>query len=538
LPCTHARHRLTHDAARARITGPTVAQCISEALIEGQARALVSTGLAAAGYTFVVIDDCWSERAPPRDPATAQLRGDARRFPSGMAALAASVHARGLKFGLYTAASNSTCAAYPGSLGREALDAATFASWGVDYLKVDGCGEAESYATSFPAITRAMRNAQPSAILACSWAAYLGPDESHVPFSTFVEIGCNNDRFVYDIRCNWVVIATIIDHLAVWSAALAPFAHAGHWHDMDMLMLGNECLTHDEERTQLALWAIGASPLLMSNDLRSIPAASVELLTNPDVIAVDQDPLGRMGGLLAGDNRMSPVQRWWRVLANGDVAVALYNKCDVCPVWDVTVDERRVPCTRVEWDVTTFGPECYRNKPFLNAESECCNDPRCVGFTWTNGEGCRVRDTGCGVEAAPGVRGYYRPAAGRRVSPQPVTISVQFHDLKFAATSAVSVYDLFERRPLGVFCHNFAARDVPPHGVAFLRLSVEPEKHCSIPDPTLTSSGLSQYREFDGHSWNVGVIVSSTSVLAVVLITIRVVVCRRRPLSTSNSRPL
>ena len=125
------------------------------------------------------------------------------RFPSGIPALVTRVHARGLMFGLYTSESVKTCAAYPGSRGFEALDAGTFARWGIDYLKVDACGDMDYYATGYPAIARAIHASGRSITLACSWAAYLGDVESQVPFQQFIDIGCNNDRFGYDIRCNW-----------------------------------------------------------------------------------------------------------------------------------------------------------------------------------------------------------------------------------------------------------------------------------------------------------------------------------------------
>ena len=113
-------------------TDKAATKCISEALYQGITDGLVSSGLAAAGYASVHMDDCWEEKTPPRDPTTKQLRGDAKRFPSGMKALGDYVHAAGLSFAMYTAESSETCGGYPASQGYEMLDAQTFASWGVE----------------------------------------------------------------------------------------------------------------------------------------------------------------------------------------------------------------------------------------------------------------------------------------------------------------------------------------------------------------------------------------------------------------------
>jgi alpha-galactosidase len=141
---------------------------------------------------------------------------------------------------------------------------------------------------------------------------------------------------------------SIIDHWGQYGTALQPFAGPGHWHDMDMLLIGNGCITHSEEMTQMAIWAISASPLIMGNDMRNVSDASKAILKNKDAIAVSQDPLGQMGIRLSGD---TPTQVWARVLANGDVAVALYNKGSAAPPVQPPIPPP--PCNK--WTATRDG---------------------------------------------------------------------------------------------------------------------------------------------------------------------------------------
>jgi len=305
-------------------TDKTSTGCISEALYQGITDALVANGFAAAGFASVHMDDCWEEKSPPRDPTTNELAGDHIRFPSGMKALGDYVHAAGLSFAMYTAESPHTCGGFPASANNEVIDAKTFASWGVDYLKVDGCGPASYYPGGYKAMGAALEASGRDIVYSCSWPAYInGGNESAQPFGTFIMDGCNLWRNWDDIQCHSASLMSIIQHWGDWGFALAPWAGPGHWHDPDMLLIGNNCITEDEERTQMAIWAISAAPLIMGNDPRNVSAASKAILTNTHAIAVDQDPLGQMGVRL--DGSATPTQRWARTLANGDVAVALFN---------------------------------------------------------------------------------------------------------------------------------------------------------------------------------------------------------------------
>ena len=160
-------------------------------------------------------------------------------------------------------------------------------------------------------------------VYSCSWPAYLGGNESAKPWAAMIAAGCNSWRNWEDIQCDWGVLAAIIGHWGEFSEELAAWAGPGHWHDPDMLLIGNGCLSHAEEQTQMALWSVWAAPLIMGNDLRNVSAASRAILQNKGAIAVDQDPLGKMGRRI---NSTTESEIWARELEGGDVAVALFNK--------------------------------------------------------------------------------------------------------------------------------------------------------------------------------------------------------------------
>ena len=228
--------------------------CISERLYHQQADALVSQGFLEVGYNAIHMDDCWERKIPPRDLKTGRLVGDPTRFPSGMKALGDYYHSKGAKYALYTAESPTTCGGYPASANHEMIDAQTFADWGVDYMKVDGCGPANYYDHGYKAMGAALEATGRPIEYSCSWPAYInGGNETKQPFATFIEYGCNGWRNWNDIQCNWHSLGSIIDHWGDYGLTLQPFAGPGHWHDMDMLLIGNGCVTHAEEMTQMAI---------------------------------------------------------------------------------------------------------------------------------------------------------------------------------------------------------------------------------------------------------------------------------------------
>jgi len=188
---------------------------------------IASDGYLQAGYNQVSIDDCWEHR-DGRDSA-GRLFPDASRFPSGMKALGDYMHSKGVKFGTYSDEGTKTCGGFPGTKGHEKVDAETFASWGVDYLKLDGCyNDKAGYATGYPAAGAALQTSGRNITYSCSWPAYLGSDESSKPFGDMIAAGCNLWRNWGDIQCNWGSLSSIIDHWGDYGSALQPWAGPGH----------------------------------------------------------------------------------------------------------------------------------------------------------------------------------------------------------------------------------------------------------------------------------------------------------------------
>lgn len=285
---------------------------VNEKIVRGAVDAMVSTGMKDAGYQYVVIDDCWHGDRDKNGFITA----DAKRFPSGMAALADYVHSKGLKFGIYSDAGRMTCASRPGSQGHEYQDAQTYASWGVDYLKYDWCftgtrNAEEAYALMADALRATRRDIVFSM---CEW----GTAE---PWRWAKKIG-NLWRTTLDISDKWSGDHSVLQ-LADQNEPLWPYAGAGHWNDPDMLEVGNGGLTAAESRSHFSLWAMMAAPLMAGNDLSAMSAETQATLTNKEVIAVDQDARAIQGHRIEqnGDQEI-----WIKPLAGGGRAVLLFNR--------------------------------------------------------------------------------------------------------------------------------------------------------------------------------------------------------------------
>lgn len=283
---------------------------VSARLVRETADAMVSSGLRDAGYEYVVIDDCWQVA---RDPS-GRLVADSTRFPDGIKPLADYVHARGLKFGLYTDAGRKTCQGRPGTYGHEAQDARTFAAWGVDYVKEDWCyAEGLDAPTQYAKFRDALAAAgRPIVLSICEWG-------SHTPWVWGPRTG-NLWRTTGDIEDSWNSMIANLDISGQHAAAAGP----GAWNDPDMLEVGNGGMTDDEYRAHFSLWAIMAAPLIAGNDVRALSPATRDVLLNREVIAVDQDSLGVQGTLVS---EPSPeLQVWMKPLADGSRAVALLNR--------------------------------------------------------------------------------------------------------------------------------------------------------------------------------------------------------------------
>ncbi len=281
---------------------------VSDALVRATADAMVSSGMQAAGYQYINIDDCWSLTA--RD-ASGNLQADPVKFPNGIKAVADYVHSKGLKFGIYGDRGSSTCAGYPGSYGHEVQDANTFAAWGVDYLKYDNCAIVGDMQTDLTNMRNALSaTGRPIVFSLSTWWFSL---------PTFPDLG-NMWRTTGDITDSFSSVMGNIDV----NNNTAQYAGPGHWNDPDMLEVGNGGMTDSEYRAHFGMWAIAAAPLIAGNDLRSMSQATINILTAPEVIAIDQDALG-VQGIKVTDNG-SGLQVWSKTLMGTNTkAVALLN---------------------------------------------------------------------------------------------------------------------------------------------------------------------------------------------------------------------
>ncbi|XP_072040647.1 alpha-N-acetylgalactosaminidase-like isoform X6 [Amphiura filiformis] len=267
--------------------------CVSEKLFMEMADRLVEDGYKDAGYEYVNIDDCWM--AKQRD-ANNKLYADPERFPSGIKGLADYIHSKGLKLGIYTAYGNFTCQGYPASGMHLELDAQTFAEWGVDMLKMDGCKQMDRHTMKkgYPQMTKYLNATGRPILFSCSWPDY--ERGAGIPINyTLVAENCNIWRNYVDIQDSWQSVLSIIDYYAKEQDTLVPVAGPGNFNDPDMLIIGDFSLSVEQAKAQMAMWAILAAPLLMSNDLRTITPEYRDILLNKDVIAISQDNAGIMG---------------------------------------------------------------------------------------------------------------------------------------------------------------------------------------------------------------------------------------------------
>lgn len=304
---------------------------INEQLIRETADAMVEGGFRDAGYEYIFIDDLWQGGRDRQN----NIIPDPEKFPNGMKALADYVHSKGLKLGIYSDAAQLTCGGWTASLGFEEQDARTFASWGIDYLKYDYCNAPEDSATArhrYRTMANALQNSGRDIVLGiCEWGQRQCEEWCE-------EVGGQLWRTSYDVRDMWKDIVKeggmgIIDIVNV-TAPLARYVRPGQWPDMDMLViglngtggpssdLGGVGCTQTEYQTQMSMWCMMASPLAMTNDLRKVSEDDRRILLNPEIIAINQDVLGKAAERkVMNDN----YQIFFRPLADGSHAVALLN---------------------------------------------------------------------------------------------------------------------------------------------------------------------------------------------------------------------
>ncbi len=297
---------------------------VTDADVRSAADALVSTGMRDAGYTYVNLDDTWEGK---RDAGGVVHSNE--RFPD-MKALADYIHAKGLKFGLYSSPGAKTCGGYEGSLGHEVQDAQTYAQWGVDYLKYDLCSFLDNMQTrkkeapdqphaefalmieAYGKMGKALQaTGRPILLSLCQY----GVAE---PWKFGPGLGAQMWRTTDDINDSYGRMMNIVYS----QVGLEQFAGPGRWNDPDMLEIGNGGMTYDEYKTHMSLWVLLAAPLLAGNDLSKMSEADKGLLTNREAIAIDQDPLGKQAARVwqQGDFTI-----WEKPLSGGRTAVGLVN---------------------------------------------------------------------------------------------------------------------------------------------------------------------------------------------------------------------
>ncbi|WP_017690623.1 glycoside hydrolase family 27 protein [Paenibacillus sp. PAMC 26794] len=305
---------------------------INEQLIRDVADVFVSEGYLAAGYEYIVIDDCWSLKE--RD-ASGNLVADPEKFPSGMRALSDYIHSKGLKFGMYSCVGTHTCAGYPGSFEHEFQDAALFAEWGVDYLKYDYCFKPRHISGEllYKRRSLALKNCGRDILFsACNW----GADDV---YDWIRESGAHMYRSTGDIRDNWDSVKELALSQLGKQSYTGSFCH----NDMDMLIVGmyggsnNDYIgsiggcNDIEYKTHFSLWSIMGSPLMIGCDVRKANQITKDILLNPDLLAINQDVEAR------GAYRIKPEPQWFhtddvfmlvKVLTDGDLAIGFFNLSD------------------------------------------------------------------------------------------------------------------------------------------------------------------------------------------------------------------
>ncbi len=295
---------------------------ISADLVKGVADELVRGGYRDAGYTYLVLDDGWMLR--DRD-SIGNLVADPAKFPQGMKVVVDYVHSKGLKVGIYNCAGATTCGGFAGSRGHEYQDARLYASWGIDYLKYDWCNTPKlnaeaAYTTMRDALFAAKR---PVVFSICewgdnqpwTWAAPIG----HLWRTTGDIAPCWDCEENHGSWSSWGLLR-IVDMRKGIRAVAGP----GHWNDPDMMEVGNGMMVN-EDRAHFSLWAMLAAPLIMGNDIRSASAATREILTNREVIAIGQDALGIQANAAW---REGALDVWIKPLQNGDWALCFLNRGD------------------------------------------------------------------------------------------------------------------------------------------------------------------------------------------------------------------
>ena len=293
---------------------------ISEKLVMETVDAIIASGMKEAGYQYIVLDDGWMTKQ--RD-TNGNLVPDPKKFPHGMKALINYVHSKGLKFGLYNCAGTKTCAGYPGTRGYEYQDARFYARLGIDYLKYDWCytdgiEAQEAYRTMSNALRVAGR---PIVFSLCEWGEnkpWEWAGSVGELWRTTGDIAAVFDGYSEHATWKQTGVMPIIDQ----QEGLRKYAGPGHWNDPDMLEAGNG-MSENEDRAHFSMWCMLAAPLIAGNDVRKMSKATKGILTNKEVIAIDQDKAGIEGFKYKDADSL---EVWAKPLQNGEWAICFLNR--------------------------------------------------------------------------------------------------------------------------------------------------------------------------------------------------------------------
>jgi len=461
----------------------------------------MSATLKQFGYEYVNMDDCWARSRM----ANGTVVPDPVDFPNGIKYVADYVHSLGLKFGLYSDAGTATCDNRPGSLGYEKIDAMTYASWGVDYLKYDNCNSGSQPPEERYPIMRDALNAtgRPIFFSMCEW----GVDN---PASWAPEVG-NSWRTTGDIADNWQSMISNLDNNALVVSVGAP----GGWNDPDMLEIGNGGLTYNEEVSHFSLWAIIKAPLIVGNDLTNMSDTTLSILNNTEVIAVSQDPLGIPGRriLIAADDdvnaglQMEPCsdslsQKWSVHNTDSTIRSLLSGSClDVsdCSTADGPVGtfpchigEPNAPCNSAnqQWTFTSDGfitnvgtgkclnvwnnqgPAVWQFECSTGSNNEVWNYNASTGQLSTpENTGClAVQNSTAEVWVAPLSDGSFAVVLFNRQDEYAAVLSAQWSDIGIPVTQKAHVRDLWAHEDLGPYLGKYTAT-VHAHGVVMLKIT-------------------------------------------------------------------
>lgn len=363
----------------------TFTEEINEQVVKQSADAMVESGLADCGYEYIVIDDCWSLRERDKN---GRLQADPEKFPSGIKAVADYIHSKGLKFGMYSCDGPLTCARYPGSFDHEFIDAATFAEWGVDFLKYDNCFKpAIAGNILYRRMAMALRNCGRDILFsACNW----GAEESE---KWIRSTGAHMYRSTGDIRDSWQSIKSLA------LSQICKISHSGTYcfNDIDMLVVGmygkstNEHIANSDisactdldYRTHFAFWCMMNSPLMIGCDIRNMNEATKKILTNRDLIAINQDIEGRSPYYL-GSTPETPREYFWmyKMLSNGDIALGVFNFSDkkrgmALQLFDLGLPETTGKCLRAYDCVNGEDFGILPQSVYVQVEAHDCKIFRC-----------------------------------------------------------------------------------------------------------------------------------------------------------------